>query len=52
MKSDETGRVSVAFPGKVIKALKQAKETTKISYSGFVVLAVEAKLRKDGFLRK
>lgn len=52
MKADESNRVSVAFPDKVKNALIRMKEKTRASYNGYINLAIEEKLRKEGYLRK
>jgi len=45
-------RVSVDFPEKVKAALVKVKKATRISLTGYVVIAVEQRLKKEGYLRK
>lgn len=51
MKADETGRVSVAFPERVIQGLITAKEKTSASFTGYINIAVAEKLKRDGYLK-
>jgi len=52
MKADELGRVSVAFPENIRKALKVVKDTIGPSYTKYINIAVAEKLKRDGFIRR